>query len=365
MEEQRFLIARHHIDRVYRWLQKTKQSLNGYIIERYTPSWLSSKSKLGDHVQWLCFEDPDAVLFPTFCNVIQACPALYEIHMHGFLDQRRLDMIAAHCTQLRHLAYRGYGCKINGKGLLNICMNCEMLEHLDLSQCNVSTESDFVSSVSLLPRLTFLSCCNDLQTTSLTVIGQACPHLQTFITGKSTTEPTVAYMLHYAQCFPQLTSFGLRFSDLGPDWFVVLQLCPKIKKLTVSHLTTAEYAARVLSLYKQLTEVSVMAANIADLCTVLGGCEQLQKLTLCGDPPYHEQWRGLRKVYTKVHTLELLLYTAMPAEHMEFMCSCIAPQRVDISCSFKEEEQVVEVKKVASLVPGVTIVVRRSVNRNS
>lgn len=133
-----------------------------------------------------------------------------------------------------------------------------------MSYVNGLTEEGFIAGVTILPKLTCLMYYSkeELQLETFSAICRACPRISTFTT-RFTSEEAV---LHYAHCFPQLTSlchYSFHTAESGRSvlslsgYFEVLRVCPRIMQLDMPRALPLDDVEAILRGHKQLTTLTV------------------------------------------------------------------------------------------------------------
>jgi hypothetical protein len=295
------------------WVQKRRLRLDGFLVRDVNcayglwlypqkPSFL--QTWFGDHIAWLSFEGSSYI---TFMEVIKLCPNLQWLFMDCVLGNRAES--TAYNSQMVGTIEPAYRGGIEDTAFLMLCRGCKMLEHLEMtSRCGV-TERSLVCGLEQLPGLTFLrySPSIPLHDATLSAIGRSCPCLRTFITGTRTL--TQKQVLHYARCFPSLTSFGPPPQDAIPDYPAILRLCPYIRELTVSTGMTSKYVSALLAEHGQLTHLRVRADHVRELLSVRSS--QVQTLTIGADSA--EQLPAIpvmqvREAFSNLRALQCVMY---------------------------------------------------------
>jgi hypothetical protein len=259
--EQRALQDCNRYSEMLRWVHKRHLRLSGLLIGGdmcNEEGWLTLQPLLGDRIAWLSFESASYV---TFLKTILQCSNLRWLYLDCDIARFYREGTAYNARLLGRMEELDCRCDIQNTAFLKLCRACLKLEHLEMTRrCGV-TERWFVRGLEQLPGLIYLhySPSVHLQDATLSAIGRSCPRLRTFITGTRTL--TRAQVLHYARCFPRLTSFGLPPQDFVLDFV----LCPDIRELTVTAGMTGEYVRALLVAHKQLTHLRIRTDQVHQL----------------------------------------------------------------------------------------------------
>jgi hypothetical protein len=356
-----------------RWLDRKRLRLDGVVLSSSSEMYLAEKFLLGAHTEWLAYEIQNSTGIDHFgfCNtVLPICYNLRRLYLWGRLDDSWMKAVATHCPLLQQIDFPSYGVKTNDDTFLQFCRGCSQLEHLNMGYANGLTDEGFLAGVSILPKLTCLKYYSkeELQLESITAIGRACPRINTFRT-RLTSDQSV---LHYAHCFPLLTSLcPYSFLIAGSDhsaltlygYFQGVRACPCITELDIPRLLPRADAEAILRSHRSLVTLTVdVYSSRRVLELVAQHCPQLRHLTVWS---YYTSLEVTAEVDAKLldvasacphlHTLVFSHYGTMTAAGL-VACAERCPALRHVQLFFHSPQlDVSELKLVSQLVPRLFI----------
>jgi hypothetical protein len=264
------------LDHMLSWADLRGMRLDGMVLASKEALSIIASRAPNERAEWLRYDIPHssgtkhAELLAT---MLQAYPHIRRLEPISCMYESWVPIVSAHCPLLQHLELSSFGTSISDADFLALCTGCPQIEYLNLGYYIGLSDEGLLAGLAILPKLHQLIYFPGvpMDNSVFSAIGRLCPRLSTFNTFSSRPH-SEAEVLHYAACFPLLTSIGAKARTAVQTclscsgYRELFRLCPRVHAFSVPMEMAMEDAECVLLEHTHLTSLSV---GISESCAIL------------------------------------------------------------------------------------------------